>query len=64
VNYLTLIARSLGLVEREDVFARFAGSGDVEAMMVELAPRIAAMGLDPDKARAALAAHFAPAAGR
>jgi Fe-S oxidoreductase len=58
VNYLTLIARGLGLPEREDIFARFAASGDIDAMMGELQPRIETMGLDPTRARQALVAHF------
>jgi Fe-S oxidoreductase len=62
VNYLTLIARSLGLPERDDNFARFAKSGDIDAMMEELQPRIATMGLDPARARASLTAHFSRAA--
>ena len=58
VNYLTLIARSLGLAEREDTFARFAKSGDIDAMMGELGPRMETMKLDPDRARKSLTAHF------
>ena len=63
VNYLTLIARGLGLPERDDTFARFARSGDVDAMMEELAPRIKAQNMDPERARRSLVAHFGHAKG-
>jgi Fe-S oxidoreductase len=58
VNYLTLIARSLGLEEREDTFARFSKSGDIDAMMSELTPKLEGLGLDEARARKSLVAHF------
>jgi Fe-S oxidoreductase len=59
VNYLSLIARSLGLPEREDKFQRFARSGDVDAMMAAVSPNIEKLGLNEDHARKTLTKQFA-----
>jgi len=58
VNYLSLVARSLGLSEREDKFSRFAKSGDVDAMMAAVATNIEKLNLDQDRARTVLAKQF------
>lgn len=58
VNYLSLIARSLGLPEREDRFSRFAASGDVDAIVAAVSPNIEKLGIDQDRARKAMAKQF------
>lgn len=58
-NYVTLLARALGLPEHPDRFKHFARLGDPEAIMSELAPRIAEMGLAPERAERVVAAQFA-----
>lgn len=58
-NYVTLLARALGLPEHPDRFKQFARLGDPEAIMSELAPRIAEMGLAPERAERVVAAQFA-----
>lgn len=57
-NYLSLMARSLGLPARDDKFSRFTTMGNVDQIMKELAPKIAASGIAPDRARRAIKAHF------
>ncbi len=57
-NYLTHLARGLGLTERPDTFARFARANDVDAIMAEIAADLPARGLDPARARAALEDQF------
>jgi Fe-S oxidoreductase len=58
VNYLSLIARSLGLAEREDKFAELARHSDVDAMMQSVSANIQTHGLEEDKARKALTRQF------
>jgi hypothetical protein len=58
VNYLTLVARSLGLPEREDNFSHLAKAHDVEAMMAAVTPNIEKLKLDETRARKALAKQF------
>jgi Fe-S oxidoreductase len=58
VNYLTLMARSLGLRERDDKFAQLASSGSIEAMMADVEPNIHALGIKSDQAQRALKAQF------
>ncbi len=58
VNYLTLLARSLGLAEREDRFALLAKVDDIEDMMTELSSQAEALGVKPDQARRALIDQF------
>ena len=58
-NYLTHLARGLGLPERPDTFARFARVRDVDAIMAEITPDLAALGLDPARARRSLEDQFA-----
>ena len=57
-NYLTLMARSLGLAEHEDRFKRFARLGDPKLIMAELGPRVAELRLTPDRAERFIAAQF------
>ncbi|WP_213774589.1 heterodisulfide reductase-related iron-sulfur binding cluster [Bradyrhizobium sp. dw_78] len=58
VNYLTLMARSLGLKEREDRFAQLAASPDMAAMMQQVEPNIRALSIKPEQARKAVEAQF------
>lgn len=58
VNYLSLIARSLGLKVREDKFAELARCGDVDAMLESVSGNIQKLGIDKDKARKALTKQF------
>jgi Fe-S oxidoreductase len=57
-NYLGLMARGLGLPLHEDKFARFSTLGSVDQIMHELADEIAKSGIDPERARRAIKAHF------
>jgi Fe-S oxidoreductase len=57
-NYLGLIARGLGLPLRDDKFARFTTIGNVDQIMKELAGEIEKSGINPDRARRAIKAHF------
>ena len=57
-NYLTLLARALGLPEQVDQFKRFKKIGDPDAILAELSPRIAALKLAPERARKAITAQF------
>jgi Fe-S oxidoreductase len=58
LNYLTLMARSLGLQERDDKFAQLASGGSIEAMMADVEPNIRALGIKSDQAQRALKAQF------
>jgi Fe-S oxidoreductase len=60
VNYLTLMARSLGIQERDDKFAQLAASESVETMMADVEPNRHALGIKPDQAQRALKAQFQP----
>jgi hypothetical protein len=57
-NYLGLMARSMGLPFHQDKFAHFSTLGNVEQIMKELADDIAKTGIDPERARRAIKAHF------
>jgi Fe-S oxidoreductase len=57
-NYLTLVARSLGLPEHVDRFKRYAQLGDPKRILAELGPRIAELGLAPERAERVIAAQF------
>lgn len=58
VNYLTLVARSMGLPEREDRFARVSKIADVDTMMTSLEGEFADRGVKPDIVRRALKDQF------
>ena len=58
VNYLTLVARSMGLREREDKFARISKIEDVDAMMSHLESEFTERGVKPDIVRRALKDQF------
>jgi Fe-S oxidoreductase len=57
-NYLTLVARSMGLSEREDKFARISKIASVDAMMAGLEGEFAERGIKPDVVRRALKDQF------
>jgi Fe-S oxidoreductase len=57
-NYLTLLARGLGLAERSDRFAQFAAAPSPDALLDELEPADAPRGVDRARARKALKAQF------
>jgi Fe-S oxidoreductase len=58
VNYLTLIARSLGLRERDDKFSHIASIDSIEAMIADVEPNVQALGIKLDQAQRALKAQF------
>ena len=58
VNYLTLMARSLGLRERDDRFAELASRDSIETMLAEVDPNVRTLGVKPDQAQRALRAQF------
>jgi Fe-S oxidoreductase len=58
INYLTLLARALGLPEREDKFTRFADAANVDAIMAEVEPNARALAIKPEQVRRAVAAQF------
>jgi Fe-S oxidoreductase len=57
-NYVTLLARALGLPEHQDRFKHFARLGSTAAIMAELQPRIAELGLTPERVERVVAAQF------
>src|SRR5262249_55378576 len=57
-NYVTLLARALGLPEHVDRFKRYVRMGDPEHVLAELEPRIAELGLAPERAARAVTAQF------
>jgi Fe-S oxidoreductase len=57
-NYLTIMARSLGLPEHEDRYKRYAQLADPKLIMAELAPRIAELNLTPARAERFITAQF------
>lgn len=57
-NYLSLMARALGLPEHVDRYKHFVELGDPDLIMAELGPRVAELGLSPERARKFLAAQF------
>jgi hypothetical protein len=58
LNYLTLVARSMGLREREDKFARISKIANVDAMMSSLESEFTERGVKPDIVRRALEDQF------
>ena len=58
VNYLTLLARSLGLSEREDKFARVSRIENVDAMVADVSSQAETLGVKPDQVRRALVDQF------
>ena len=57
-NYVSLLARSLGLPEHPDRYKHFAQLGDAAAIVAELQPRIAELGIAPERAERAITAQF------
>ena len=57
-NYLTILARALGLPEHEDRYKRFVKVGDAKQIMAELGPRIDELGLSPERAERFISAQF------
>ena len=57
-NYLTILARALGLPEHVDRYKRFVQLGDPRLIMAELEPRIAELGLAPERAEKFVTAQF------
>lgn len=57
-NWVTLLARALGLPEHEDRYKRYKLLGDKEQILAELAPRIAERGISREKAERAVETHF------
>jgi hypothetical protein len=57
-NYVTLLARALGLPEHADRFKQFERLGEPSAIMAELRERIVALGLPPERAERAIVAQF------
>jgi len=60
-NYLTLLARALGLPQHTDRYKRFAHLGEPKQIMAELGPRIAELGLSPERAERFITAQFGAA---
>jgi cysteine-rich protein len=58
VNYLTLMARAIGLQERADRFAELASTGSVDAMLQGVANNIERLGIPEEHARRALKSQF------
>jgi hypothetical protein len=57
-NYVTLMARSLGLPEHPDRYKHFVQLGSPSAIMAELQPRIAERGLAPERVERAIITQF------
>jgi hypothetical protein len=57
-NYLTIMARALGLPEHVDRYKHFVELGDAQQIMAELGPRVAELGLSPERAEKFIAAQF------
>ena len=57
-NYVTLLARALGLAEHQDRFKHFARLGSPAAIMAELQPRIERLGVSPERVEHVVAAQF------
>lgn len=57
-NYITVLARALGLPEHTDRFKRFKQIGDPERILVELQPRIEELGVAPERAARFITAQF------
>jgi hypothetical protein len=63
-NYLTILARSLGLPEHGDRYKRFCQLRDPQAILAELQPRITQLGLAPERAEKFITAQFGAPATR
>ena len=59
-NYLTIMARALGLPEHVDRYKRYAHMGDPKQIVAELGPRIAELGLAPERVERFVTSQFAP----
>ena len=57
-NYLTIVARALGLPEHVDRYKHFVELGDPQQIMAELGPRVAELGLPPHRAEKFIASQF------
>ena len=57
-NYVTLLARALGLPEHEDRFKHFAHLGSPAAIIAELEPRIEQLGVSRERVERVVAAQF------
>jgi len=57
-NYVTLLARALGLPEHQDRFKRFAQLESPEAIMAELQPRIEQLGVSRERVERVVVAQF------
>ncbi|HEY1294848.1 MAG TPA: (Fe-S)-binding protein [Chloroflexota bacterium] len=57
-NYVTLLARALGLAEHQDRFKHFARLGSPAAIMAELQPRIEQLGVSPERVERVITAQF------
>ncbi len=63
-NYLTILARSLGLPEHVDRYKHFVQMGDAQAILDELEPRIAQLGVGREQVERFISAQFGPRALR
>ena len=59
-NYVTLLARALGLPEHPDRFKHFTRLGSPAAILAELEPRITQLGLPHERVERVVAAQFGP----
>jgi hypothetical protein len=57
-NYVTLLARALGLAEHQDRFKYFAQLGSPAAIMAELQPRIEQLGVSRERVEHVISAQF------
>jgi hypothetical protein len=57
-NYVTLLARALGLAEHQDRFKHFAQLGSPAAIMAELQPRIEQLGVSRERVEHVISAQF------
>ena len=57
-NYVTLLARALGLAEHEDRFKHFARLGSPAAILAELEPRIEQLGVSRERVEHVVSAQF------
>ncbi len=57
-NYVTLLARALGLPEHQDRFKHFAQLGSTAAIMAELEPRIEQLGVSRERVERVVTAQF------
>jgi Fe-S oxidoreductase len=57
-NYVTLLARALGLAEHQDRFKHFARLGSPDAILAELQPRIEQLGVSRERVERVVSAQF------